>query len=107
MRVRGELKWLNQRKKPLTVFAAVILTPVLGFTACFEMTPDLLSNLDFPCAIVITTYPGASPEQVETTITKPLEQSMTTLDKIKNITSTSSENYSMVMMEFSEDAKRS
>ena len=77
---------------------------VLGFTAYFEMTPDLLPNLDFPYAVVITTYPGASPEQVETTVTKPLEQSMATLDKIKNITSTSSENYSMVMMEFSEDA---
>lgn len=91
-------------KKPLTVFVAVILVLVLGFTAYFEMTPDLLPNLDFPYAIVITTYPGASPEQVETTITKPLEQSMATLDKIKNITSTSSENYSMVMMEFSDDA---
>lgn len=91
-------------KKPLTVFVAVILVLVLGFTAYFEMTPDLLPNLDFPYAVVITTYPGASPEQVETTVTKPLEQSMATLDKIKNITSTSSENYSMVMMEFSEDA---
>ena len=91
-------------KKPLTVFVAVILVLVLGFTAYFEMTPDLLPNLDFPYAVVITTYPGASPEQVETTVTKPLEQSMATLDKIKNITSTSSENYSMVMMEFSDDA---
>ncbi len=91
-------------KKPLTVFVAVILVLVLGATAYFEMTPDLLPNLDFPYAIVITTYPGASPEQVETTVTKPLEQSMATLDKIKNVTSTSSENYSMIMMEFSDDA---
>lgn len=91
-------------KKPLTVFVAVILVLVLGVTAYFEMTPDLLPNLDFPYAVVITTYPGASPEQVETTVTKPLEQSMATLDKIKNVTSTSSENYSLLVMEFSEDA---
>lgn len=91
-------------KKPLTVFVAVILVLVLGVTAYFEMTPDLLPNLDFPYAVVVTTYPGASPEQVETTVTKPLEQSMATLDKIKNITSTSSENYSLLVMEFSEDA---
>ena len=49
-------------KKPLTVFVAVILVLVLGATAYFEMTPDLLPNLDFPYAIVITTYPGASQE---------------------------------------------
>lgn len=91
-------------KKPLTVFVAVILVLVLGVTAYFEMTPDLLPNLDFPYAVVITAYPGASPEQVETTVTKPLEQSMATLDKIKNITSTSSENYSLLVMEFSDDA---
>jgi len=91
-------------KKPLTVFVAVIAVIVLGVVAYFGMTPDLLPNMDFPYVIVVTTYPGASPEKVETEVTKPLEQSMSTLEHIKEISSTSAENYSMVMMEFEEAA---
>ena len=89
-------------KKPLTVFVAVIAVLVLGVVAYFKMTPDLLPNMDFPYVIVVTTYPGASPEKVEQEITKPMEQSMSTLEHIKNITSTSGENVSTVMLEFEE-----
>ena len=90
-------------KKPLTVFVAVIAILVLGVVAYTKMTPDLLPNMDFPYVVVVTTYPGASPEKVEAEITKPMEQSMSTLDHIVEVTSTSSENYSMVMLEFEED----
>ena len=91
-------------KKPLTVFVAVIAVIVLGVVAYLGMTPDLLPNMNFPYIVIVTTYPGASPEKVETEVTKPLEQSMSTLEHIKEITSTSSENYSMVMLEFEEAA---
>ena len=91
-------------KKPLTVFVAVIAVLVLGVVAYFKMTPDLLPNMDFPYVLVITTYPGASPEKVESEITKPLEQSMATLENMKEITSTSSENVSVLIMEFAEGA---
>ena len=87
-------------KKPLTVFVAVIAVLVLGVVAYLNMTPDLLPNMDFPYIMIMTTYPGASPEKVEAELTKPLEQTMSTLDHIKEVTSTSSENYSMVMLEF-------
>lgn len=89
-------------KKPLTVFVAVIAILVLGVVAYFKMTPDLLPNMDFPYVLIMTTYPGASPEKVETEITKPMEQSMATLDHIQEVTSTSSENVSMVILEFEE-----
>ena len=90
-------------KKPLTVFVAVIAILVLGVVAYLKMTPDLLPNMDFPYIMIMTTYPGASPERVEAEVTKPLEQSMSTLENIKSVSSTSSENYSMVMLEFEED----
>ncbi len=90
-------------KKPLTVFVAVIAVLVLGVVAYLKMTPDLLPNMDFPYVMIMTTYPGASPEKVEQELTKPLEQSMSTLEHIKEVTSTSSENYSMLMLEFEED----
>ncbi len=90
-------------KKPLTVFVAVIAVLVLGVVAYLNMTPDLLPNMDFPYIMIMTTYPGASPEKVEAEITKPMEQAMATLEHIKEISSTSSENYSMLMLEFEED----
>ena len=90
-------------KKPLTVFVAVIAILVLGVVSYTRMTPDLLPNMDFPYVMIMTTYPGATPEKVEQTVTKPMEQSMSTLEHIKEISSTSSENYSMVMLEFEED----
>lgn len=87
-------------KKPLTVFVAVIAVLVLGVVAYFRMTPDLLPNMDFPYVVIMTTYPGASPEKVETEVTKPLEQAMSTLENIKEVSSTSRENVSMIMLEF-------
>lgn len=90
-------------KKPFTVLVAVVIVLVLGYVSLTKMTPDLLPNMDTPYAIVMTTYPGASPEKVEATVTKPLEQTLATLENIENIQSSSSENYSMIMLEFNSD----
>ena len=87
-------------KKPLTVFVAVLAIVVLGVVAYLKMPPDLMPNMDFPYVILVTTDPGASPETVEADITKPLEQSMATLDRIKNVTSSSMDSVSMVVLEF-------
>ena len=89
-------------KKPFTVLVAVIAVLVLGVVSYLNMTPDLLPNMDFPYVMIMTTYPGASPEKVEQQVTKPLEQSMSTLEHIVEVSSTSSENYSMVVLEFEE-----
>ena len=86
-------------KKPFTVVVAVIMVLVLGFISFSHMTPNLMPNIDFPYVIVTTAYPGASPEKVETAVTKPLEQALSTTTGMKQITSTSAENYSMVLME--------
>ena len=93
-------------RKPLTIFVAVLAVIILGVVAFTRMTPDLLPNMDFPYVIIMTTYPGQSPEVVEEEITRPLEQSMATLDHIKEVTSTSQENYSLVALEFEESVNR-
>lgn len=90
-------------KKPLTIFVGVIIVLILGVVSYTRMTPDLLPNINLPYAVIVTTYPGATPEEVETEVTKPLEQAAATLDNIEDVTSTSSENASMVMLSFSED----
>ena len=87
-------------KKPLTVFVVVLAVVVLGVVAYLRMTPDLLPNMDFPYVVIVTADPGASPELVEEEITRPMEQSMATLDQIKEVTSTSQNSVSMVMLEF-------
>lgn len=90
-------------KKAYTVIVGIVLILVLGVVAATRMTTDLLPSMELPYAIIVTTYQGASPETVEMAVTKPIESSMATLNNIKNIQSSSSENYSMVMLEFNND----
>ena len=87
-------------RKPVTVFVAVIIVIVLGVISVINMTPDLLPNMDLPYVVVMTTYTGATPQKVEQTVTKPVEQSLASLEHLKSIQSTSAANYSMVILEF-------
>lgn len=91
-------------KKPYTVLVGVVLAIVLGVVSFTRMTTDLLPNLSLPYVIVMTTYVGASPETVEMVVTKPVEASMATVSNIESISSVSSENYSMVILEFAQSA---
>ena len=52
-------------KKPYTIFVAVVAIIVLGIVSYTKMTPDLMPNMNLPYVLVITTYPGATPEKVE------------------------------------------
>ena len=89
-------------KKPYTVIVAVVFILVLGFISVTNMTTDLLPSLNLPYAVVSTSYVGASPEEVETVVTRPIEQRMASISNIKNIQSVSSEHISMVILEFNE-----
>ncbi len=91
-------------KKPLTVLVGVVIALVLGVVAFTRMTPDLLPNINLPYAVIITAYPGATPEQVEQEVTRPIEQAMATLDHVEEITSVSRENSSQVMLQLTDDA---
>lgn len=90
-------------KKPFTVLVAVIIVLVIGFVSLTGMKTDLLPEMSMPYMLVITTYPGASPEKVEENVTKPMESALGTINGVENVTSSSAENYSMVMLEFEED----
>ena len=90
-------------KKAYTIIVGIVLVIILGIVAYTKMTVDLLPNMEFPYAVIMTTYPGASPETVETGVTKPIEQALATIDNVKEISSISAENYSMVILEFNQD----
>lgn len=90
-------------KKPFVVLVAVVMLLVLGVVSFTRMTTDFLPNMNMPYMMVITTYPGASPEKVEAELTEVMEDGVSTVNGVKNVQSTSSENYSMVMLEFEDD----
>lgn len=89
-------------KKPYTVLVAVVLVIILGVVSFTKMSADLLPNINLPYVIVMTTYGGASPETIETVVTKPIEASMATVSNIENISSVSNESYSLVILEFAQ-----
>lgn len=90
-------------KKPYTVIVAVIVVLILGVISFMNLRTDLLPSIDLPYAIIMTSYPGASPEEVEMIVTKPIEQSVSTVNNIKNVSSVSRENSSIVILEFNND----
>lgn len=89
-------------KRPYTVIVAIIIIAVLGVVSYLNMTTDLMPSMNMPYAVITTAYVGASPEEVEEVVTKTIEQSMTSISNIKNVSSTSSENISAVVLEFNQ-----
>ncbi len=87
-------------KKPLTIIVAVLAIILLGVVAFTKMPTDLLPSMDLPYVVVMTTYPGANPEKVELTVTKPIESTLSTVGGLDKISSISSENSSMVIFQF-------
>ncbi|MCQ2532562.1 MAG: efflux RND transporter permease subunit [Saccharofermentans sp.] len=90
-------------KKPFTVLVAVIIIIAMGVVSLMHLSMDLLPEISLPYMIVITTYPGAGPEKVEAMVTKPMENALGTVSGVKNVSSTSSDNYSLIQLEFEED----
>ena len=86
-----------------TVYVAVITVLILGAVSFVNLQIDLLPKIDLPYLLVITSYPGASPEEVEMVVTRPIEQVVATTSNIKNISSVSRENSSIVILEFNND----
>ncbi len=89
-------------RRPYTVLVAVVLILVLAFLSFRNMSTDLLPDMEFPYAIVMTTYPGASPEEVESAVTKPVEQAMASISNMKEVSSVSNSNVSVVILEFND-----
>ncbi len=90
-------------KKPYFMIVTIIMVLVVGFVSVTSMKTDLLPNLELPYMAVITTEIGASSEKVEKDITEPMENILGTISGVEKVTSTSNNNYSMVMLSFVDD----
>ena len=87
-------------RRPVTTFLVVITLIFFGFMNFSTMKMELLPNMNFPYLIVTTTYPGASPEDVDELLTKPVEEEVSLLSDVKQIQALSNENFSMVIIRY-------
>ncbi len=87
-------------KRPLAISMVFLGLIVFGIISITKLPVDLFPNITLPMMVVMTNYQGAGPQEVETQITQPFEKILGTLNNIDKITSTSSENSSMIMLQF-------
>ncbi|MGS0973321.1 MAG: efflux RND transporter permease subunit [Candidatus Izemoplasmataceae bacterium] len=89
--------------KAITVFMAVTIIVIFGVVSFTRLTTDLFPSMNIPYAVVVTTYPGASPSEVEQRLSRPLEETFATTTNVKDIVSMSQENVSILTLEFNTD----
>lgn len=87
-------------KRPVFTFVTMMLVILLGAVSLFKIPITLIPELNPPIGVVVTSYPGASPTEVNEKVTKPLESTLATLPGIEKITSTSQESTNMILLEF-------
>ncbi len=90
-------------RKPYTVLVGVLMIIVLGIVSFTKMKTDLIPSINIPYVTVITTYPGAAPERVKTDVTEVIENTLGTMSGVDTMTSQSGENFSMVLLKFTDD----
>ncbi len=87
-------------KKPITTIMIFIAIVVFGLYSVIRLPVDLYPDIEFPAITVFTTYPGASASDIETNISEPIENTLNTVDDLKEISSVSRDNLSIVTLEF-------
>ena len=86
--------------RPVLIIMAFAALIVLGLQALSLMPVELFPRIDIPFATIVTIYPGAGPREIETLISKPLEQSVSSINGVRTVQSTSQEGISVVAVEF-------
>ncbi len=94
--------WLTKLsiRRPVLVLMAWAALGVVGLRLLWAMPVELLPNIEFPVVSIVTIYPGAGPQEVESTVTKPIEEAVGTVSGVREIQATSQEALSLVLVEF-------
>lgn len=87
-------------KRPIMTMLCFVAVIILGLFSLVRLPIDLFPDIDTNTIMVITMYPGASAEDIEQNVTKPLENSLNSVEHLKHITSESRENTSVITLEF-------
>ncbi len=88
-------------KRPVFTIVTMFLVLILGIVSLLNIPLKLIPEIKPPVGVVVTNYPGASPEEIVEKITKPLESNLATLPGIKTLTSTSQEGANFILLQFS------
>ena len=94
----------NAVKKPLTTILIFTALVVVGIYSLTRLPVDLYPEIELPFLTVFTTYPGASASDIETNVTDLLESQLNTVSNLKEVTSVSSDNTSIIFLEFEYEA---
>ncbi len=87
-------------KRKVTITMLILIIVVVGAIAYTKLGLDLMPSIEYPTLTVITSYKGASPEDVEQLVTKPLEEIVSSVTRVKEVKSVSQEGLSMITVEF-------
>jgi len=87
-------------RRPVSVFLLVVALLFFGVTSVTSTPLELIPNIEMPYLIIYVPYPGAPPEDVESLITKPIEDALSTVSGVKNVQSQSMEHVCMIGLEF-------
>ena len=87
-------------KNPVFCTMVMFALMVMGAVSYFRLPIDAMPEVNLPFAFTVVQYPGASPQAVESDLTKPIENALNTISGVKKITSRSRENSSLVIVEF-------
>ncbi|MBV1757418.1 MAG: efflux RND transporter permease subunit [Dethiosulfatibacter sp.] len=87
-------------KRPVTIVMIVLIVVLIGSVSLSKLPIDLLPSIEYPVAVVSTSYSGVGPEEIETLVTRPLEDVLTTVENIDSIRSISSEGSSLIILQF-------
>ena len=87
-------------KRPVTTILIFVGLMVMGLYSLVQLPVDLYPEMELPFVVVMTTYPGASASDIESNVTRPIENSLNSVSKLKEITSTSSDGVSSCLYEF-------
>jgi hydrophobic/amphiphilic exporter-1 (mainly G- bacteria), HAE1 family len=87
-------------KRPVTTILVFVALMVMGIYSLTQLPVDLYPEMELPYVVVYTTYPGASASDIESNVTRPLENALNSVSKLKEITSTTSDASSVIFMNF-------
>ncbi len=87
-------------KRPVTTLMLMMIIVILGAISFLKLPVDLFPKMEFPVAIVMVSYPNAGPEEIESLVTRPLERQLSTVEKLKSLSSVSADGTSMVIVQF-------
>lgn len=87
-------------KRPVSILMVILIIVIIGIVAFSRLTIDLMPDIDYPLITIVTQYTGVAPEEMEELVSKPIEETVSTVSGVKKISSTSQEGVSLVMVEF-------